>query len=73
MTQQNNQPLPSGAEDTIERIEAMLEQARRGMVPNFAACLYFADGTSMKFVVGQSEEEERRALALLQAKIAAGH
>jgi len=37
MTQQNNQPLPSGAEDTIERIEAMLEQARRGMVPNFAA------------------------------------
>ena len=59
--------------DVIERIEAMLEQARQGKVPNFAACLYFEDGSSVKFVAGQSAEEKRRALALLQAKISTGH
>jgi hypothetical protein len=66
---QNTQPC----NDVVERIEAMLEQARLGKVPNFAACLYFEDGSSVKFMAGQSAEEKGRALALLQAKIAAGY
>lgn len=51
----------------------MLEAARQGKVLDVAACLYFADGSCVKFVAGQSAEGEQQALSLLQAKLAAGN
>lgn len=76
MPTQENLPASSEAtspRDIMTRIEALLDEARRAKVPNFTASLRFADGSSVRFVTGQSAEEERRSLALLKTKIAAGN